>query len=75
MPVGLVGTDQVQAPDQRLPRVKKEVQVRFGTPLRLDRQDTTDRANLRDATDALMNDIATLCGQEYVDRDTPLANA
>jgi 1-acyl-sn-glycerol-3-phosphate acyltransferase len=75
VPVGLVGTDLVQAPDQRLPRVKKEVQVRFGTPLRLDRQDATDRAQLRDVTDALMNGIATLCGQEYVDRNAPLANA
>jgi 1-acyl-sn-glycerol-3-phosphate acyltransferase len=75
VPVGLVGTDLVQPPDQRLPRVKKEVQVRFGTPLRLDRQDANDRAHLRDATDTLMNDIAALCGQEYVDRDAPLANA
>jgi 1-acyl-sn-glycerol-3-phosphate acyltransferase len=75
VPVGLVGTDLVQPPDQRLPRVKKEVQVRFGTPLRLDRQDANDRAHLRDATDTLMNDIAALCGQEYVDRHAPLANA
>jgi 1-acyl-sn-glycerol-3-phosphate acyltransferase len=75
VPVGLVGTDLVQAPDQRLPRVKKGVQVRFGTPLRLDRQDANDRAHLREATDAMMNDIAALCGQEYVDRAAPLANA
>jgi 1-acyl-sn-glycerol-3-phosphate acyltransferase len=74
VPVGLVGTELVLAPDQRLPRVKKEVQVRFGTPLRPDRQDANDRAQLRDVTDALMNDIAALCGQEYVDRDAPLAN-
>jgi 1-acyl-sn-glycerol-3-phosphate acyltransferase len=75
VPVGLVGTDLVQAPDQRLPRVKKGVRVRFGTPLRLNRRDANDRAYLRDATDALMNDIATLCGQEYVDRDAALINA
>jgi hypothetical protein len=54
---------------------KKGVRVRFGTPLRLGRRDANDRAYLRDATDALMNDIATLCGQQYVDRDAPLIDA
>jgi hypothetical protein len=43
--------------------------------LRLNRRDANDRSYLRDATDALMNDIATLCGQEYVDRDAALINA
>jgi 1-acyl-sn-glycerol-3-phosphate acyltransferase len=68
VPVGLVGTDGVQAPDERLPHVGKQVGVRFGSPIRLDPDDATHRARLRDATDRLMTDIAGLCGQEYVGR-------
>src|SRR5258705_8548448 len=48
VPVGLVGTGAVQAPDQRLPRVGKQVTVRFGAPLRLDQREATHRAHLRD---------------------------
>src|SRR5437879_2987487 len=33
VPVGLLGTEQVQAPDQRLPRIRKPVTVRFGPPV------------------------------------------
>lgn len=67
VPVGLVGTDDVQPPDQRLPRVGKRVTVRFGRPIRLDPRRAGDRAHLRDVTDDLMSDIAALCEQEYVD--------
>jgi len=75
VPVGLVGTDEIQPPDQRLPRVNKAVQIHFGTPLRLDPHDADDRKHLRHATDALMNDIAALSGQRYVDRQAQLVNA
>ncbi len=67
VPVGLLGTDEVQAPDQRLPRLRKRVAVRFGEPMRL-RASASDRARLRGATDELMADIADLCGQSYDDR-------
>jgi 1-acyl-sn-glycerol-3-phosphate acyltransferase len=69
VPVGLVGTDRVQAPDQRLPRLRKQVQLRFGEPLRLDPQE----ANLRDLTDRMMADIGELCGQQYTAQFAPLA--
>jgi 1-acyl-sn-glycerol-3-phosphate acyltransferase len=68
VPVGLVGTAEVQAPDQRLPRVGKHVRIRCGSPLRLEPSVENDRTQLREATDALMAEIAELCGQEYVDR-------
>jgi len=68
VPIGLVGTERVQAPDQRLPRVGKRVTIRFGRPIRLDPHDASDRARLRDVTDEMMADIAALCGQEYVDQ-------
>jgi 1-acyl-sn-glycerol-3-phosphate acyltransferase len=68
IPVGLVGTDKVQAPEQRLPRVGQRVTVRFGSPVWVEPTAAGDRAGLRDATDRLMADIAGLCGQEYEDR-------
>jgi 1-acyl-sn-glycerol-3-phosphate acyltransferase len=68
VPVGLVGTEAVQAPDQRLPRVGKQVTVRFGSPRRLDPNEASHRSQLRCSTDRMMADIAALSGQEYVDR-------
>ena len=66
VPVGLRGTDQVQAPDERLPHVGQRVRVRFGQPIRLQPY-ANHRAHLRDVTDSMMADIADLCGQEYDD--------
>jgi 1-acyl-sn-glycerol-3-phosphate acyltransferase len=68
VPVGLTGTDKVQAPDQRLPRVGKRVTVTFGSPMQVHAEAATRRLQLRDATHRMMADIAVLCGQEYVDR-------
>lgn len=67
VPVGLVGTETVQAPDQRIPRIGKRITVRFGSPVRLNPQAAHHRAELRDKTDGVMADIAALCGQAYVD--------
>lgn len=64
VPVGLIGTDQVQGPDQRLPRVRKRVEIHFGEPLRPDPHTT----NLREFTDLIMTDIGALCGQQHTDR-------
>lgn len=75
VPVGLVGTEAVQAPGQRLPRVRKSITVRFGSPMRLDPDDANHRTHLRDTTDRMMGDIADLCGQEYVDRYSELVQA
>jgi 1-acyl-sn-glycerol-3-phosphate acyltransferase len=72
VPVGLLGTDQVQAPDQRLPRLGQQVSVRFGTPIELGQPSAGDRAHLRDVTDGMMADIAGLCGQPYDDHYAPL---
>lgn len=75
VPVGLVGTEAVQAPDQRLPRVGKDVAIRFGSPLRLSPEKATDRPHLRAATDRMMTDIAALCGQDYVESEAAPVNA
>lgn len=66
VPVGLLGTEEVQAPDQRLPRLGRRVAVRFGHPIR-QQPSASDRAGLRDVTDEMMADIADLCGQPYDD--------
>jgi 1-acyl-sn-glycerol-3-phosphate acyltransferase len=66
VPVGLLGTEEVQAPDQKLPRLGRHVGVRFGQPIRL-HPFASHRAHLRDVTDELMTHIADLCGQEYDD--------
>jgi 1-acyl-sn-glycerol-3-phosphate acyltransferase len=68
VPVGLVGTDRVQLPDERVPHLFRPVAVRFGAPKRLETADGRASASrLRETTDELMNDIADLSGAEYVD--------
>lgn len=73
VPVGLLGTDKVQAPDERLPHVGKRVTVRFGQPIGLDQQAASHRAQLRCVTDEMMADIADLCGQSYDDHYAKVA--
>lgn len=73
VPIGLLGTDEVQPPDQRLPRVGKRVTLRFGHPIRLDQQTASHRADLRGATDDMMADLADLCGQPYDDHYATVA--
>jgi len=75
VPVGLVGTDKVQEPDKRLPRVGQRVTLRFGSPVRLEPTAAGDHAELRHATDRLMSDIAGLCGQDYDDHYASLVTA
>ena len=74
VPVGLVGTEAVQRPDQRLPRLGKRVTVRFGSPLWPEQHPADSRARLRDLTDELMVEIAALSGQHY-QRSTELVTA
>jgi 1-acyl-sn-glycerol-3-phosphate acyltransferase len=69
IPVGLIGTDEVQPIDSKLPRLFKTVRIRFGEPIPLDhyagRHD--DRLALRDVADEVMYEIAQLSAYEYVD--------
>ena len=69
VPVGVLGTRELQPPDQRMPKLSGRVQVVFGKPLSFDRfagQDR-DRFVLRSATDEILYEIMMLTGQEYVD--------
>lgn len=68
IPVGLVGTREIQPPDAPYPKPFRPVVVRFGRPVRveryLDRAD--DRRVLRQIIDEVMFEIRDLTGQEYV---------
>ncbi len=75
VPVGLIGTDECQPTDKKLPRLFRKVTIRFGPPLAMghyvDRPD--DRLVLRQITDELMFEIGDLSGYEY--RDTYASKA
>jgi len=71
IPVGMVGTSEVQRPGSNLPRPFKRVTVRFAAPIEVSRFGTDaarDPLALRAVTDELMFEIRNLSGQEYVDR-------
>ncbi|MGH9116397.1 MAG: lysophospholipid acyltransferase family protein [Acidimicrobiales bacterium] len=69
IPVGIRGTDQIQPPDAKLPRLFKECELRFGRLISPSKYG--DRAHdhlvLREMTDEVMYEIRELSGQEYVD--------
>jgi 1-acyl-sn-glycerol-3-phosphate acyltransferase len=67
VPVGLIGTREVQPPDRAAPRPFRTVTVRFGPPVEvskyLDRVD--DRMVLRQIIDEVMFEIRDLTGLDY----------
>ena len=68
VPVGLVGTEEIQPVGAKLPRVRP-VTVRFGEPLDLrDHGNATSGRARRAATDEVMAAIHALSGQELADR-------
>ena len=71
VPVGLVGTSEVQRPGSNMPRPFKRVTIRFGDPLVLTHyagDADADPMACRALTDELMFEIRSLSGQDYVDR-------
>jgi 1-acyl-sn-glycerol-3-phosphate acyltransferase len=75
VPVGIVGTVDVQPVDARLLRPFRTVVVRFGAPVRMepaadpfDPLADHDHAACRRFTDDLMREIARLAGSEYEDQ-------
>jgi 1-acyl-sn-glycerol-3-phosphate acyltransferase len=73
VPIGLVGTDLVQAPGHRMPRPFRRVTMRIGDPVTVIPAERPEdqRKVLRAATNELMARIAELCGQPYLDRYAP----
>ncbi len=75
VPVGLIGTDECQPTDAKLPRLFRKVTIRFGPPLAMGHYAgrENDRLVLRQITDELMFEIGELSGYEY--RDTYASKA
>ena len=70
VPVGLVGTDDCQPTDRKLPRLFRPVTIRFGAPIHPDRyREDAEGLALRALTDEVMFEIVQLCGV-YEYRDT-----
>ena len=69
VPVGLLGTREIQPPGQNVPKPFRPCVIRIGRPIDVghyrDRSD--DHLILRELTDELMFEIRELSGQEYVD--------
>lgn len=68
VPVGLIGTAEIQPVDRKLPLLFRTVRIRFGEPLDLSRFDggADDRLALRAIADEVMYDLQGLSGYEYV---------
>lgn len=69
VPVALEGTERVQPIGKRLPRLRR-IRVRYGRPLEFARYDGLAGSGMirRAVTDEIMDAIASLSRQEYVDR-------
>ena len=69
VPVGMIGTDDVQPVDKRMPRLFRPVTIRFGEALDPARYGDYEQEHLalRELTDELMFEIGQLSGYEYVD--------
>ncbi|MGP0032010.1 MAG: lysophospholipid acyltransferase family protein [Acidimicrobiales bacterium] len=78
IPVGVVGTVEVQPVDSKMLRPFKTVTIRFGRPMQMespadpdDPMGDHDHTQCRAFTDALMHEIARLSEREYVDEYVP----
>jgi 1-acyl-sn-glycerol-3-phosphate acyltransferase len=66
-PVGVSGTDQIQPPDAKFPKLRRECSIKIGRPIKMDRyrDRADDRLVLRQLTDEVMFEIRELSGQDY----------
>ncbi len=77
IPVGLRGTLDVMPPDAKFPKLRKEVTIRIGRPIPVERfaDRADDRLVLRQIIDEVMFEVRELSGQEYVDEYAGKASA
>jgi 1-acyl-sn-glycerol-3-phosphate acyltransferase len=78
IPVGIVGTTEVQPVNSNFMRPFKRVTIRFGTPMQMEQPenpndplDGHDHTQCRSFTDRLMHEIARLSERPYVDEYVP----
>ncbi len=69
IPVGIIGTREIQPPDAPVPKPFRRAHIRFGRPIDPERYShrSDDRIALRQITDEVMFEVAALSGQQYVD--------
>lgn len=67
IPVGIIGTREIQPPDKFLPKIGLSCTVKFGRAIHPERylERGTDHLVLREMTDELMFEIRELTGQQY----------
>jgi 1-acyl-sn-glycerol-3-phosphate acyltransferase len=67
-PVGIIGTDAIQPPDAKFPKLGRECTIRIGRPVRPERyrERLDDRLVYRQMIDEVMFEIRALTGQQYV---------
>ncbi len=69
VPVGILGTREIQPPEAKVPRPFRRAEIRFGRPIDVERyrERADDRLVLRQIIDEVMFEIRELTGQDYVD--------
>ena len=69
IPVGLIGTREIQPPGQPYPSPFRRATVKIGAPIAVERYVARAEGStvLRPLIDDVMYEIRNLCGQEYVD--------
>ncbi len=67
-PVGIVGTDAIQPPDAKMPKLRKACSITIGRPVKPERYANRGAEHLawRSMMDEVMYEIRELTGQEYV---------
>lgn len=67
-PVGIVGTDEIQPPGARAPKLRKSCSVTIGRPIKPERYTNRGAEHLawRSMMDEVMYEIREMTGQEYV---------
>ncbi|HEY1830452.1 MAG TPA: lysophospholipid acyltransferase family protein [Acidimicrobiales bacterium] len=82
IPVGVVGTVEVQPVNSNFMRPFKRVTIRFGQPMQMEPPENPanplenhDHTQCRDFTDELMREIARLSEREYMDDYVPSRKA
>jgi 1-acyl-sn-glycerol-3-phosphate acyltransferase len=69
VPVGMIGTDEINPIGRKFPRLFRAVRIKFGAPISADRYAGRehDKLVLRQITDEVMFEIQQLSGYRYVD--------
>ncbi len=71
IPAGIVGTDRIQPPGVRVPRIFRSAVIRFGAPIEPQAYGGSRRERRRHITRDVMSAISKLSGQTYAGGMTP----